>query len=760
MDTELTGVVDGEAAGGAGLLRVAARPCDTCRKPVDPLRAARVAIFHHQFRYFCSAECREAFDPDSAQAQAEPLRLYGALRQKDVIATVAQAPLDLGVRQKTAEALSEIADPSVDSASFGDGLDELAAPADPRRGAAEVVESTDLQTLLLVMAALAGMLSLLLGLAGELRVLAFLRATVVVVGTGSLVARFLMGARDPTEPHPAALLSAPVIASVASLMLSLASGSTALANLAGTSLLAAATGVLLMRRARRPVEAERELILSSLSAATRRVMGQELAPASAGELHPGEEILIEAGETVPADVSIIAGQAVVEPWLGADVRERRGEGESLVAGARVLDGRVRAVVAWSGLDRAWVRLTNDPRRRAELIAPSARVGRVLAERGGPALALVTALAGLAGGAGAISVLAYALAAQSALATAGVAQIGALHVGLGLLATLRRGVAYRSAIAFERAGQATVAAFCARGTLLLGEPEVASIEVFGKEPAERVLALVAGAEAGSTHPVAVAVARAARDRNLRADGVRSLTVFPGLGITGVASSGEPVAVGSRALMLRERIGVASAETRINELEAMGRTALLVALGERLVGLVGLQDGLRPGARAAVQYLLDVGVEPVLISGDARETCEALGRSLDIDHIRPEILPADRGAEVKRLADAGAHVVVLGRSPSDDVALAAADVSVALASAGSISAEWNVQLASDGIRDAAYAVAIAGRARREARLGVVIALVPGLLAVTTMVVGAVGAAVPPLLGLLGTGLALLRARPPAA
>lgn len=152
--------------------------------------------------------------------------------------------------------------------------------------------------------------------------------------------------------------------------------------------------------------------------------------------------------------------------------------------------------------------------------------------------------------------------------------------------------------------------------------------------------------------------------------------------------------------------------------------------------------------------------MLISGDARETCEALGRSLDIDHIRPEILPADRGAEVKRLADAGAHVVVLGRSPSDDVALAAADVSVALASAGSISAEWNVQLASDGIRDAAYAVAIAGRARREARLGVVIALVPGLLAVTTMVVGAVGAAVPPLLGLLGTGLALLRARPPAA
>ena len=415
---------------------------------------------------------------------------------------------------------------------------------------------------------------------------------------------------------------------------------------------------------------------------------------------------------------------------------------------------MRAVVAWSGLDRAWVRLTNDPRRRAELIAPSARAGRVLAERGGPALALVAGLAALAAGASWVTVVAYVVAAQAAVATAGVAQIGALHVGLGVLAALRRGVAYRSAAAFEKAGHATIGAFCARGTLLLGEPEVASIEVFGSGTPERILSLVAGAEAGATHPVAVAVTRAARDRGVRADGVRSLTALPGLGVVGVTSGGEALAVGSRALMLRERIGVASAEARITELEGMGRTALLVAVGERLVGLVGLQDGLRPGARAAVQYLLDANIEPVLISGDARETCEALGRSLDIDHIRPEILPAERGNEIKRLADAGAQVVVFGRSPADDVALGAADVSVALASAGSISAEWNVQLATDAIRDAAFAIAVAGRARREARLGVLVAVLPGVVGVATMAVGALSPAVTPLLALLGTGAAVLR------
>jgi P-type Cu+ transporter len=72
------------------------------------------------------------------------------------------------------------------------------------------------------------------------------------------------------------------------------------------------------------------------------------------------------------------------------------------------------------------------------------------------------------------------------------------------------------------------------------------------------------------------------------------------------------------------------------------------------VIGLQDGLRAGARAAVQHVMDVGVEPILLSGDARDTCEALGRALDIDHLRPEVPPSERGDEVRRLRDGGAVV----------------------------------------------------------------------------------------------------------
>jgi P-type E1-E2 ATPase len=210
------------------------------------------------------------------------------------------------------------------------------------------------------------------------------------------------------------------------------------------------------------------------------------------------------------------------------------------------------------------------------------------------------------------------------------------------------------------------------------------------------------------------------------------------------------------MLKERISVASAEAKITELEALGRTVMLVAQGGRLIGVLGLQDGLRPGARAAIQHLLDVGVEPVLLSGDARETCEALGRALDIDHVRPEVLPSDRGEEIRRVADGGAVVAVVGHSPTDDGALSAADVSVALSSAGATSAEWSVQLASDDVRDAAYAVRLAHRGRSEARLGLVLTLAPAAAVALAVAFTLLPPAAAPLAAVAGTLAALARVR----
>jgi Cu+-exporting ATPase len=744
--------------------RVRPLVCSTCGKRVDPLRAARVAIFNERFRYFCRAECRAEYDPSLRETPLpQPRRQRAHGPPADAVVATRSESAELFDHRRQVAALGEA--PAVRDARALDELDrpieaeiEEESIAEPLVRPEDTEQPTDLGQLLLSLGVAGGALSVALGLAGDSTVASTARLAVVSVSLCAIVAEALMGRRDPTEPHPAALLASPIVATAAAITARVAHAPelSSLLTLGGIVIAAVASNVWLVRRAKRTIEAERAEIHLALSHGAHRVVGEDVVNVRASDLRPGEEIVIEAGEVVPVDATVIAGNAQVSPWLGAKSVMNRGEGDHLVAGARLLEGRLRAIAAWTGYDRAWMRLTNDPRRRADLYAPMARAGRLTAERAAPLVAGLAALAAYAEDQSTLVIVMFAAAAQAALATTGVAQLGALQVMESVLAGLRRGIVFKSADALDRAGRVSAAAFCARGTLLLGEPEVANVEPFGEMDAARVLTLVAGAEGGASHPVATAVLRATRQRGLRPDGIRSPSVQPGLGVTAVASNGQNLVVGSRALMLKERISVATAESKVTELEAMGRTVLLVALGGRLIGVVGLQDGLRPGARAAVQHLLDVGVEPVLLSGDARETCEAIGRALDIEHIRPEVLPSERGDEVRRLADGGATVAVVGRSPGDDVALSAADVSAALDSAGSSTAEWSIQLASDDVRDAAYAIRLAHRARAEARIGLMLSIVPGVVASLGVAFALVPPAVAPLAGVVGVMAALFRVR----
>ncbi len=733
---------------------VASVACATCGAAVDPLRADRVSIRVDGFLYFCSSACHDG------QGGAERARARPPHRESAPPAT-----RELEHRRQAA-ALADVG---------GDGISAIRDRNEPMQQVdipAIVVESplpepvaadlsapsSDVGAVLLGLAVAGGLLGVGLALAGDSTVALSARVVLVLVGCGALVTQYLMAPRDPTEPHPVALLAAPAAASVAAIAGRLTADpeASSATTLAGLIVASTAGGVSLLQRARRPLDEQRRVIAEALDISARRVLGDDTDDARARDLRPGEEILIETGELVPVDATITAGTATVLPWLGAKATESRREGDPIAAGAQVVEGRLRAVAGWTGNDRAWIRLTNDPRRRADVTTTLARSGRLLAERGALVAATVAALMAYASNHSSLGISLFAVAAYATIANAGVAQIGALHVARGVMSGLSRGIAYRTADSFDRAGRVTMAAFCARGTLLLGEPDVANIEPFGPHDAERVLALIAGAESGASNPMAMAVQRAARDRGVRPDAVRSPTLLPGLGVTAVASSGEPLVVGSRGLMLRERVSIATAESKITDLETMGRSVVLVALGGRLVGVIGLQDGLRPGARAAVQHLLDVGVEPVLLSVDSRETCEAIGRALDIEHIRPEVLPTERSDEIRRLADGGAMVAVLGRSPNDDAALAAADLAVALGCAGSSSAEWSIQLASDDVKDAALAIRLAHGCRSEARLGLTIALAPGIAGAAAVAFALAPPALAPLCAIAGTFAALVRFR----
>jgi len=574
------------------------------------------------------------------------------------------------------------------------------------------------------------------------------RIPLILAAWGALAIRVLMQGRDASDPHPLVVL-VPAGGAVVAACWAGASHEPRAGSLAVFAALSCAAGVaveMVVARARARVRAARESIERALDVRVRIAHGDDRTDRSASEVRPGEQIVVEPGELVGVDATVTAGEARVIPWLGAKLELVRREGDPVLAGARVVSNALKMTTTWSGRDRAWVKLLSSPATRIDVASPTARAVRRTVERGAPLAAIILGIASFSANAPPVEVLATMCAGAIAFAAKAACSFVALHFSRAHLEALACGITYKDARAFERAAAANLAVLSARGTVLLGEPEIVAIESVGAMESERVLALAAGAETATNHTFASALLGAARIRGVRPEHMRNATGYPGLGITAVAPSGERLVVGGRAIMLEEKIGVAMIEARVSELETQGRSVLLVALGDRLLGMISLQDGLRPGARAAVQRLLDAHIEPVLLSGDARETCATIGRALDIEHVRPEVLPVDRGAEVRALAEGGVVVAVIGHPAVDEGALGAADVAVAMGAAGSAPGEWAVVVASDDVRDAALALTIPHASRHRARVAIVLGTAPGLLALLAIALGVASFAVAPIAALL--------------
>jgi cation transport ATPase len=742
-----------------------ATTCLGCGQSVDPLRAGHVAVLEGRFRYFCRAGCKQ----DYLRAHGRPLEEEVATATPPEVARInvrssSGALLDVGRSDRPAERPEPL--PALVPAPRAT-LPSGAIP--PRRAARKGWDAAlpFVEIAGIGMGAFVPAIELLGAVADALRV------PLVIGAWTALALRFGLTARDPSDPHPAVVLGPTAGALIAACWARSEHDPRAvsIAMLAGLGCAVAIVVEMVVARSRARVLAARERVERALDVRVRVIHGEDTIALPASEVRAGEQILVEAGELIGVDAIVTAGEARVVPWLDATVEVVRGEGDPVVAGARVASNRLRMTTTWSGRERAWVRLLSVPSARIDVAAPTARTLRRVIERGSPLAAGLVGVAALAANATPVEILATMSAAAMAFGVKAASSLVAVHFARAHLEALSSGITYKDPSAFERAGATNVAVLSARGTVLMGEPEIVAIVAIGPlagrkeapggiDDAARVLSLAAGAETASTHPFAAAILRAARARGVAADHVRNAMVHDGLGVTALASTGERLVVGGRAIMLEEKIGVAVADPRITELEAQGRSVLLVALGDRLVGLIALQDGLRPGARAAVQKLLDARVEPVLMSGEARDTCETIGRALDIEHVRPEVLPADRGSEVRALAEGGSVVAVIGHPARDDGALGAAEVAVAMGAAGSTPGEWAVALASDDVRDAARAVAIARATRDRVRASIALGATPGFVALLAIAFGVAPLAVAPLAVLAGAAAAAVHARESAA
>jgi len=400
------------------------------------------------------------------------------------------------------------------------------------------------------------------------------------------------------------------------------------------------------------------------------------------EVVPGDRLRIRPHERIPVDGEVLEGRSAVDESsvTGEPVPAEKAPGSPVTGGT--LNGTGALVVAARRVGRETllariVALVSEAQRsRAPVQRLADRVSSVFV----PAVVAASALTAIAWGFfGPEPRLAYALVNGVAVlviacpCALGLATPMSVMVGTGRGA--RAGVLFRDAQALELLARVDTLVVDKTGTLTEGKPALSAVVSLGDRHEARLLALAAGLERASEHPLAAAVLSGAEARGVvvpRAEGFES---FTGEGVTGRVD-GHRVALGNEALLARLGVDGAALAARAAALRAGGQTAVLVAIDGRAAGLLAVADPVKPSAAAALDALRASGVRIVMATGDARATAEAVARSLGIEEVHAGLLPHEKHALVARLKAAGRKVAMAGDGANDAPALALADVGIAM------------------------------------------------------------------------------------
>jgi P-type Cu2+ transporter len=411
-----------------------------------------------------------------------------------------------------------------------------------------------------------------------------------------------------------------------------------------------------------------------------------------GELAVDDVVLVRSGARVPADGQIIEGTAEFDESMitGESRTVPRSTGDTVVAGTVATDNAVRVKVTAVGADTA---LAGIQRLVAEAQASSSRA-QALADRAA-ALLFYFAL-----GSGIITFVAWlALGSpdEAVVRTVTVLVIACPHA-LGLAIPLviaisteraaRSGVLIKNRMALERMRTVDVVLFDKTGTLTEGRHAVTGIAAAGGVDEAELLAAAAAVEADSEHPVARAIVRAAaehpaaRELELAGAGFSSMT---GRGVRATVA-GSDVAVGGPNML--HELGLDTPPEIVPDVQAWagrGAGVLHVVRDGRIIGALALEDKVRDESRAAVKALQERGLKVALVTGDARQVAEAVGRDLGIDEIFADVLPQDKDKKVAELQARGLKVAMVGDGVNDSPALARAEVGIAIGAGTDVAME---------------------------------------------------------------------------
>jgi Cu2+-exporting ATPase len=406
------------------------------------------------------------------------------------------------------------------------------------------------------------------------------------------------------------------------------------------------------------------------------------------EVRAGEVLIVRPGDRIPVDGVITEGETQVdESMLTGESMPVKKVAGSTVAGATInKSGAFRFRATKVGAETALAQIVKLVQEAQNSKAPA----QLLADRASQWLVLIAIVIGIA----TFAVWYWVLGATLLLATTltitvfviacpdalGLATPMAIMIGTGRGAN--NGILIKNASALENATRLDVVIFDKTGTLTQGKPEVVEVVAAPGRTEDEVLAVAAGMEQHSEHPLAHAILERTKGRQIvAADG---FTNIDGMGAR-ARSNGEPALIGNRRLMEAERVDMAGLEVESERLASGGRTVVHVARAGRLLGLIAIADAARPTSAAAVKALKDRGVEVAMLTGDNRATAERIGRELGVTTVLAEVLPGQKAEQVKALQAQGKKVGMVGDGINDAPALTQADVGFAIGAGTDVAME---------------------------------------------------------------------------
>ena len=446
-------------------------------------------------------------------------------------------------------------------------------------------------------------------------------------------------------------------------------------------------GKLLEARARRGTSAALEGLLKLQPRIAHLVRDGALVDVPLADVAAGALFAVRAGEAIPVDGIVREGTSSVDESMltGESLAVAKSIGDRVFAGTLNQQGLLRCEATGVG---STTLLAGIVRLVAQAQGSKAPIQRLADQVAGVFVPIVVVIAvstfagtwWLTDDATRALVHAVAVLVIACPCALGLATPTAIMVGTGRGA--RAGILIRNATALESAGRLRMLFVDKTGTLTRGRPEVTSVTPATGATREDVLGIAAALEAGSTHPLALAVRAAARW--LAHETVTEFESVPGQGVAGRVPSRAGIArLGSPAFLAAH--GVAIDETLLAPLLAQGQSVVGVAVEARFLGWIALADAVRPTSARAVARLREVGVEVVMLTGDHAQTARAVAAAVGITTFGAGMSPAAKTAEVRAANARGIVTGMVGDGVNDAPALAAAGVSFAMGTGADVAVE---------------------------------------------------------------------------